>query len=443
MAMAMTRMRFFLRLSCAALALGIWTASSHAQSLSSEIGALLASHPRLAASQKTVSAAQQGERRAFGAFLPQVVLDGDAGYERVDSPSRRRVEGDPSSMGRERATLTVTQNLFDGWRRTSNYDGSKVNTQIQESSLEATRQALMFEGTSVYLDVLRHGQLVELARNNENTIQRQLNLEDERVARGAGMAVDALLAKSRLQLAKERRVAFDGQLRDSSFRYLQIFGRAPTPDSMADPLAPIALVPRSLDEAVRAALANNPNIAGSNRQIDLAQTRRGVAGSDYFPRLDLVGKSNYERDVDGVNGERRDFSVLLRATWELFSGFSTRAAVAEAAFQYEAAKDTLQFTNRKVSEETRLAWNELMVARERVELLQNAVNIAGEVFDARDRLRAAGRETAINVLDAENELYNARINFVQAAYDARKAIYRLTLAMGQLTPEVLDVQPAR
>jgi adhesin transport system outer membrane protein len=54
------------------------------------------------------------------------------------------------------------------------------------------------------------------------------------------------------------------------------------------------------------------------------------------------------------------------------------------------------------------------------------------VFEARDRLRRAGRETAVNVLDAENEVYSARINYVQAAYDGRRAIYRLLAAMGQL-----------
>jgi adhesin transport system outer membrane protein len=108
--------------------------------------------------------------------------------------------------------------------------------------------------------------------------------------------------------------------------------------------------------------------------------------------------------------------------------------VSEAAQLYGAAQNTHSFTTRKIAEETRLAWNEMSVARERVRLLENAVNIASEVFDARDRLRRAGRETAINVLDAENEVYNARINYAQAAYDGRRAIYRLLHAMGLVTP---------
>ena len=84
-------------------------------------------------------------------------------------------------------------------------------------------------------------------------------------------------------------------------------------------------------------------------------------------------------------------------------------------------------------EETKLAWQSLLTARERLELLENAVNIATEVFGSRKKLREAGKETVINVLDAENEVNNAQTNFNSATYDERLAVYSLIRAMGQLT----------
>ena len=63
------------------------------------------------------------------------------------------------------------------------------------------------------------------------------------------------------------------------------------------------------------------------------------------------------------------------------------------------------------------------------------------MFDARQKLREAGRETVINVLDAENEVYNARINLVQASGDARRAAYRLLQSMGRLGAEELGIKP--
>jgi len=92
-----------------------------------------------------------------------------------------------------------------------------------------------------------------------------------------------------------------------------------------------------------------------------------------------------------------------------------------------------------VIEQSKLAWQSLLTARERLELLENAVNIASEVFVSRKKLREAGKETVINVLDAENEVNNAQINYTSAFYDERLAVYQLLLAMGRLDQKNLSL----
>ena len=72
-------------------------------------------------------------------------------------------------------------------------------------------------------------------------------------------------------------------------------------------------------------------------------------------------------------------------------------------------------------------------------LLENAVNIASEVAVSRRKLRAAGKETVINVLDAENEVNNAQINFTTASYDEKVSAYQLLLALGRLDPLSLNL----
>ena len=74
-----------------------------------------------------------------------------------------------------------------------------------------------------------------------------------------------------------------------------------------------------------------------------------------------------------------------------------------------------------------------------MELLENAVNIAAEVFSSRQQLREAGKETVINVLNAENEVNNTQINYTSASYDERLSVYQLLLAMGLLNPEGLKL----
>ncbi|MDP7667903.1 MAG: TolC family protein [Rhodospirillales bacterium] len=121
------------------------------------------------------------------------------------------------------STVTLTQNLFNGFVTASSTKTARINSLIASFTAEGTRQNTLFEGVTAYVNVLRQKRLIELSQSNEDTIQIQLNLEDERVQRGSGIAVDVLQAKSRLQIAKERRVNFEGGLEDAVSTYTQVF----------------------------------------------------------------------------------------------------------------------------------------------------------------------------------------------------------------------------
>ncbi|MBT7511306.1 MAG: TolC family protein [Rhodospirillaceae bacterium] len=225
---------------------------------------------------------------------------------------------------------------------------------------------------------------------------------------------------------------FEGALEDAASRYIQVFGHPPNIDAMMDPIPPIEMLPSTLDRAVEIAETENPAVFTATTNIEVARERRQTVKAEFAPTLDLEGQFNFEQHSNTTLGVRRDYSLMLTANWDLFSGFSTRESLSQANYQYRASQDDRDNTARQVIEQTRLAWQALLTARKRLELLENAVNIASEVFQSRKRLREAGKETVINVLDAENEVSNAQINYTSAAYDERLAVYQLLLAMGRL-----------
>tara|TARA_R110000787_G_scaffold63679_6_gene143542 strand:+ start:1377 stop:2663 length:1287 start_codon:yes stop_codon:yes gene_type:complete len=409
--------------------------STLANPINVELTGLITNHPSIRAAEKSLQSSRQGVKAAVADFYPTVSVSSDAGYENISSPTTR-ADNDPDAtpFGRTRntASLSLTQNLFSGYATASAVRTARLNRELAQISLEGTRQNTLFEGIQVYIDVLRQRRLIELARENEATIQRQLNLEDERVQRGSGVAVDVLQAKSRLQIAKERRVNFEGALEDAISRYTQTYDHPPDIDSMLDPEPPIEQIPSELTKSMDIAVVENPAIGNSGTTVEVARERRRTVRSELFPTVDLEGTYNYEKHNNAILGTRRDYSLVVSSTWELFSGFSTRASMAQAAYDYHASKDQHEFTVRKVIEQTKLAWQSLLTARERLELLENAVNIASEVFESRKKLREAGKETVINVLDAENEVNQAQINYTSAFYDERLAVFQLLLAMGRL-----------
>ena len=394
-------------------------ADIHAQSLNGELAGLLADHPQIQSAEKVVESTGKEIDVALANYYPTVAANADGGPEIIDTPTERAKQFDSKAWERTRNVvgLTVTQNLFNGFATASAVKTTQLNTAIAGITLEGTRQNTLFEGITTYVEVLRQRRLVDLARSNEETIQIQLNLEDERVQRGSGIAVDVLQAKSRLQISKERRVNFEGAVQDAISRYIQVFDHAPDLEAMIDPVPPVEMLPSEVEATIEIALKENPAVANSDANIEAAKERRRSVKAEYMPTFDLVGRWNYEKHKNATLGTRRDYSLLLEANWNLFTGFSTKAGLAQAAFDYGASKDNHRFVTRKVIEQVKLSWQALLTVRERLELLENAINIASEVFDARQKLREAGKETVINVLDAESEIFNARINFTTASYD--------------------------
>ena len=427
-----------MRLLAAIAALCLAWSPLSAASLGDEVVFLLESHPRLKAARNNVSASEESIKSAFGEYLPALDLSTDYGYENVDSPGLRAARNNrPLNGARESFSLTLTQNLFTGYRREANNATARINNEIALNAFEATRQDVLFEAASAYINVLRHASLIGFAQGNEQTLRRRLKLEDERVQRGAGITVDVLQSKSRLQIAKERRVAFQGNMRNAIARYAQVFGASPDIGAMKAPVLPLSLLPSNIEQAEKIALAENPAVINGNRAVELSRERKRSAESPYYPEVDLVGRYNYEQDDEGVIGTRRDYVIKVEARWNLFTGFSTRANVADATFQQLAASDNLAFVNRKIVEDVRLSWDQLDTVRERVELLDNAVNIASEVYVARNKRRLSGKETLLDVLDAENEVFNAQISAADAAFDERIAVYRLLFAIGRMTPDTI------
>ena len=411
-----------------------------AVTLEEALSSLLANHPNIRAASKNVASARAGIDKAQAGFLPKVNVLSATGPEIVDSPGTRSSEsGNESNLRKTTASVTVTQNLYNGGATTSATKQARLSKSAQEAKADDTTQQILMEGVKAYIDVLRQLQLVELAAQNEETIQIQLNLEDERVQKGSGIAVDVLQAKSRLQLSKERRVRFEGALEDAFTRYTQAFNVAPQIDKLNEPMPSSDLLPDSLEAAINVALSENPQLQQTDRQVAVAREKKSGAGFDLMPNVDIVGKMGYESDNAATEGTRRDMSVVLQANWDLFSGFSSRANIAQASYDYAASRDTYDYTIRKTVENVRLAWQKLKTSRERLALLENAVNIASEVFESRKKLRTAGKETVINVLDAETEISNARINFATASFDEREALYGLLLSMGRLTLPELEV----
>lgn len=427
-------------------------ATAHARPIEQELRRLVAEHPLVSATRKTMESGQHSVDAAQSAYLPRVSLSGDYGAESIVNTSyngagQKIGGGTPlakpieSELTRNRVALVVEQNLYTGGRTEAQVGIAQIELEAAQNSHRATVQNVLLEGITAYLQVARYQLLIAIAKRNEETTQQQLNLEDERVSRGGGIAVDVLQAKTRLQIAKERRVFNEQNLRDAVASYRQVFGKDPQLDLIQDVDLPTAQLPASLDAALQSAQSNNPAFKESLLQSQKALKQVGGEKVGFLPSVSLVGFLAQENNA-GQLAQKDEKSVLLKMNWNLYAGGETRARTAAAEKNLESTVDRELATLRKVQEAVQIAWHQMVNGRERQELLENAANISFEVMQNRKRLRDAGKESAINVLDAEVEYYSVQANRINAMYDTRVGGYRVLASAGALSPETLGLAGA-
>lgn len=414
-----------------------------AQALIGELESLIENHPQIQAKSKTLAASGAAVSEARAAYMPTVKVTGDTGPEYVDSPSRRNTEGHRYYKGRETSGLTITQKIFDGFATDSAVDAAALNQSMSNADLRITRQSTLLEGSLAYIDVIRQSKLISLARENERKLKEQQNLEDERVQKGAGVAADVLAAKQRLATAKNRRLEFEQAFHAAVAKYEQVFGHPPEVGALIDPPLAVDLLPATLEEALKIAEDENPTVELATRTEMMTGEKRRGAGAGYFPTLDLIGKANYENDKNATVGVRRDWSLLLTANWELFSGFKTDSQVSKATFDHAASLDLLRHAGRKVQESVRTTWYKLASARQRMEVLANAATLAEEVWEGKKKSRQAGKATVQEVLDEETRINDARIDYNRAYYDMIQASYEMLTHLGRTEVENLAAAPGK
>ncbi|MBF0323572.1 TolC family protein [Magnetospirillum moscoviense] len=412
--------------------------ASDAQTLLDELRTANENHPKLQSKRNAVGSSTEGIGVARSGYLPTVKVTGDSGPEYVDSPTRRTTEGHRYYKGRETAGITVTQKIFDGFSTDAQVDQAKAAKAMAEADLRVARKMVFSEGMSAYVEVLRYHKMIQLARESERKIAEQQNLEDERVQKGSGIAADVLAAKQRLQVAKVRRLAYERDFQVYASIFAQNFGHAPEVSKMSDPPIPATVLPIELESALRAAEDESPMVETASFKIESLSEQKRVMEAGYFPTLDLIGKANYENDKNATLGVRRDWSLLLTATWELFSGFKTDSQVAQATFNATAAKDDHLDAMRTVANEVRSAWHKLNNAKESLDLQDNAAILAEEVWEAKKKQRDAGKATVQEVLDEENAIILAQIERTQAYYNIIKHSYELLAGIGRLELPVIE-----
>jgi len=428
-------------LICLAIAT-LCTSQVLAADLQSELIFLRENHPMLRATSFALTAAEKREPAAQAGWYPKIDLAAESGSERITTTPYASGLPSPTSQAsnlqRQKKAVTVTQNLFNGGRTLAGVSVARIEREMKDSDRSAVSQEILLEAITAYLNVLKSQMLISLSVINEQTTQQQLDMEKKRVSRGGGVIVDELQAATRLQIVRERRVLYEQGMRDAISSYQQVFGKNPDLNVFQDLEIMKDRMPSTVDAAIEDAQESNPRLLAARLATERSYRMIRMENAGFMPNIDLVGTRNRENDASQLYRKEED-SVLVKMSWNVFSGRETVSRAQAAAYDYRESAEKEKNISNKTNESVRVAWNQYKKGMERLELLEVAVKTSQGVMRGRKKLRDAGKETALAVLDSEVEHFGLLANKVNATIDAKMGSYRLLSALGKLDIESLNL----
>jgi outer membrane protein len=412
-----------------------------AQTLSQALADAYNTNPQLLAQRALLRATDEQVPQALANWRPTVNFTGQAGY----ATTSEQVPQIPNSIASDRIhretrpnalTLTATQQVYSGGRtvaQTSQALNTVESTRAQTLAVETT----VFQAVAqAYLDVVRDQALVEVNRSNQQVLRKQLEATQDRFRVGEVTRTDVAQAESSLAQATATLIASQGQLEISRAEYIRAVGHPP--GRLMLPRERPAL-PATREEALSLASNNNFNIISAHFAELAARDNIAFVRGQLLPQISVIGTLNRARDQsftfkgDLVNSAQ----ITAQLTMPLYEGGAIYSQTRQAEQTVGQRRSQVDDARRAAVQLTNQNWATLEAARASISSFAAAVRAAQIALEGTQQEALVGTRTVLDVLIANQQLFQTQQQLITAEHDAALAEFNLAAAVGRLiAPEL-------
>ncbi|MCB1508117.1 MAG: TolC family outer membrane protein [Hyphomicrobiaceae bacterium] len=424
----------------AALVLAMLAPSTaSAETLYGALARAYRTNPSLNAERATTRATDENVPQALAGYRPTITASGEVGV--AATRTRTSVGTTNSTITPAGVSLTVRQLLFNGFRTQNGVLLAEARVLAQRASLDNVEQNVLLAAVEAYVGVIRDGAILDLRQRNVAFLEEQVRAARERFEVGEGTRTDTAQAEARLAFAIALVSAARAQSTASRAIYRQIIGVDPQTLSPAE--LPMRLLPSSQQAALDQALTTHPAIEASRHSVDAATYSVEVAEGALLPTVSLEATAAHSWEPSAGVSARDSLTGYLRFSVPIYQGGAATSAVRQATETLGAARLQLDVAREQVRAAVIAAHGGLVSARAQIESARAQIEAAQLALDGVIAEREVGQRTTLEVLNAQEELLNARITLVSAERDAVVAGYTLVAALGRLSVGELGLQVER
>lgn len=400
--------------------------SGSAQSLDNVLSDVREKNPEIISAKSALSQAYEEMPVAWSNYLPNISLS---------SSLERTVTDDKYDQSSTRSdtfsnTLSLSQDLLN-LQHNEQFKQAKLKIEKQEATFRSAEQRVLLSAITAYLDVLKKQNIVLLHENNLKVLGSLM--ESVRTQHEMRRRTNADLAQAESRLAKGKADLLSAEIdrNVASSAYVRITGNYP--GVLAKPKQ-IDRVSISDSEIEKIALTDHPSIKIASLGVELAKSQIKSKKRAFAPSLALSGsvaKSNSNDTASASSGSTVS-SIGLTLSLPLFQKGMEYSDLRHSQDELNKALAELDNARRTVVENVWNTWESRRGAYAKIEAYKLQVKAAQIALESVEQELSAGRRSTLDVLNAEQELLNARVNLAGAEHDSILAEYRLIERVGSL-----------
>ena len=381
---------------------------------------------QLLSAQAQGNAALQDDVITKAELLPRIDLTGSVS----DNNGNRISNGVevPSSV-----ELSLIQPLFD-LSKFYSYQRAKTLSESAKISLSLAEQDLIQRLVTSYLDILSAKGTLEVAESRERALSRRLDQVNAQFDVGLIAITDVLEARASYDDARVGLIDAKGALSNSFEAMERISGAAIkdiAPLSADYPITGLSV--SDTEQWVAKALKGNLGLKRAALNETAATQQLEASKALALPTLEFSAALN--QSESSFSGDSGGSTLGMRLKVPLYRGGATTAGERKA--EYQAAQRQYEYDDalREVTQSTRSLVRDIQTSVASVEARMKSIESRETALEATEQGFEVGTRNVVDVLDAENALFVARQNYIDARLGHIKLQFALKQTVGTLSPE--------
>ena len=422
-----------------AVALVLAASPASSETMASALAAAYSDNPDLNAARAQLRAIDEDVPKALSGYRPRLTASVDVGAQ----TTRQRLPGQDSMSPWSKGvmprsyTLSVEQPIFLGFRTTNGVKLAQTAVKSAREQLKVIEANVLLDAVTAFMDVIRAQVVVNLTAQNIEFLREQLRAAEDRLEVGEGTRTDVAQTNAQLQGGMSDYAQAVADLNRAIATYIQVIGRRPA--NLGGYNGIERLLPRSLDAGLETALSSHPAIVGALYNIDVASYNVRIAEGATLPTVALSGSVS-RRDDQGLNDTTSDLAqVSGRLTVPIYQGGEAAANVRQFKETLGQRRIELDSTRAQVRQALVASWGQLDAARAQVTAAESQVSAQQLVLAGVIEERRVGQRTTLDVLNAQQDLLDARVLLVNAQYSKVVGAYTVLAAYGKLDAKTLGL----